>query len=54
MFASAQSHGARKRRMPGQLAVLGKKNLDQAEGAPQTAETLKEIPDALTPSKETR
>lgn len=36
------------------LAVLGKKNLDQAEGAPQTAETLKEIPDALTPSKETR
>lgn len=36
------------------LAVLGKKNLDQAEGAPQTAETLKEVPDALTPSKETR
>lgn len=36
------------------LAVLGKKNLDQAQGAPQTAETLKEVPDALTPSKETR
>lgn len=36
------------------LAMLGKKNLQQAQGAPQTAETLKEIPDALTPTKETR
>lgn len=36
------------------LALLGKKNLDQADGAPQTAETLKEVPDALTPSKENR
>lgn len=36
------------------LAFLGKKNLDEVQGAPQTAETLKEVPDALTPSKETR
>ncbi|MGJ9404851.1 phage holin family protein [Nesterenkonia aurantiaca] len=36
------------------LAVLGKKNLEQAQGAPHTTETLKEIPDALTPTKETR
>lgn len=36
------------------LALLGKKNLDQADGAPQTAQTLKEVPDALTPSKENR
>ncbi|MCH8563833.1 phage holin family protein [Nesterenkonia sp. YGD6] len=36
------------------LAVLGKKTLDEVQGAPQTAETLKEVPDALTPTKETR
>ncbi|MCH8566600.1 phage holin family protein [Nesterenkonia sp. LB17] len=36
------------------LAVLGKKSLDEVQGAPQTAETLKEVPDALTPTKETR
>ncbi|MBO0595815.1 phage holin family protein [Nesterenkonia sp. E16_7] len=36
------------------LAVLGKKNLEQVKGAPHTTETLKEVPDALTPTKETR
>lgn len=36
------------------LAVLGKKNLDEVQGAPQTTETLKDVPDALTPSKEIR
>lgn len=36
------------------LAMLGKKNLDGAQGAPQTTETLKDFPDAVTPSKETR
>ncbi|GAA1153352.1 phage holin family protein [Nesterenkonia sandarakina] len=36
------------------LAVLGKKNIDQVQGVPQTAQTLKEVPDALTPSKDTR
>ena len=36
------------------LALLGKKTINEAEGAPQTAETLKEVPDALTPSKEAR
>lgn len=36
------------------LAMLGKKNLEQVKGAPHTTETLKEVPDALTPTKETR
>ena len=36
------------------LAVLGKKHLEQVKGAPHTTETLKEVPDALTPTKETR
>lgn len=36
------------------LAVLGKKNLDQVQGAPQTTETLKDVPDALKPSKDSR
>lgn len=36
------------------LALLGKKNINDAQGAPQTAETLKEVPDAVTPSKESR
>ncbi|GAA1145909.1 phage holin family protein [Nesterenkonia lutea] len=38
----------------GVLAWLGKKNLDEVEGAPQTTETLKEVPDALKPAKESR
>lgn len=29
------------------LAMMGKKSLEQVEGAPQTTETVKEIPDAL-------
>ena len=36
------------------LAVVGKKNIDEIEGAPQTAETLKQVPEAVTPSKEPR
>lgn len=36
------------------LASLGKKNLDNAKGIPQTTETLQDVPDAVTPSKESR
>lgn len=36
------------------LALTGKKSLDQVKGIPQTADTLQQIPDAVTPSKEAR
>lgn len=36
------------------LALTGKKSLDQVKGMPQTADTLQQIPDAVTPSKEAR
>lgn len=38
----------------GILAALGKKSIDQVDGMPRTAETLKDIPEAVTPSKESR
>jgi hypothetical protein len=38
----------------GVLALLGKRNLDDVKGAPQTVETLQEVPSAVTPSKEAR
>ncbi len=36
------------------LAIIGKKSLDQIEGVPQTTDSLKKIPEAVTPSKEAR
>lgn len=36
------------------LAVMGKKNIDEVEGAPRTVETIKQVPEAVTPSKEPR
>lgn len=36
------------------LALTGKKSLDQIEGVPQTTDSLKKIPEAVTPSKEAR
>lgn len=36
------------------LALLGKKSIDEVDGLPRTTETLKDIPAAVTPSKETR
>jgi len=36
------------------LAITGKKSLDQIEGVPQTTDSLKKIPEAVTPSKEAR
>lgn len=36
------------------LALLGKKSIDEVDGMPRTTETLKDIPDAVTPSKESR
>ena len=36
------------------LAVMGKKNIDEVEGAPRTVESLKQVPEAVTPSKEPR
>lgn len=38
----------------GVLALLGKKSIDEVDGMPRTTETLKDIPDAVTPSKESR
>ncbi|MCT1910432.1 phage holin family protein [Brachybacterium paraconglomeratum] len=38
----------------GILAALGKKSIDEVDGMPRTAETLKDIPEAVTPSKESR
>ena len=38
----------------GVLALLGKKSIDEVDGMPRTSETLKDIPDAVTPSKESR
>ncbi len=35
------------------LAVVGKKNLKSVKGAPQTAETVKEIPQTLKPNGDT-
>lgn len=36
------------------LAVMGKKNIDEVEGVPRTVETIKQVPEAVTPSKEPR
>lgn len=36
------------------LTVMGKKNIDEVEGAPRTVETIKQVPEAVTPSKEPR
>lgn len=36
------------------LAALGKKSIDEVDGMPRTAQTLKDIPEAVTPSKESR
>lgn len=36
------------------LAVMGKKNIDEVDGAPRTTESLKHVPEAVTPSKEPR
>ena len=37
----------------GVLALLGRNKLREVEGAPQTAETLQEIPPTLNPRKDT-
>lgn len=36
------------------LALSGKSEIDQVKGAPQTAATLREIPDTLTPTETRR
>lgn len=38
----------------GILAFVGKSEIDKVQGAPQTAETLAEIPDTLKPTPEAR
>lgn len=38
----------------GVLALLGKKNLEEVDGAPRTVESVQRIPEAVTPSKEAR
>lgn len=38
----------------GVLALLGKKSMDEVDGMPRTTDTLKDIPEAVTPSKESR
>lgn len=38
----------------GVLALLGKKSLDEVEGAPRTVDSVQRIPEAVTPSKEAR
>lgn len=38
----------------GVLAVLGKKNLEEVDGAPRTVDSIQRIPEAVTPSKEAR
>ena len=38
----------------GVLALLGKKNLEEVDGAPRTVESAQRIPEAVTPSKEAR
>lgn len=38
----------------GVLALLGKKNLEEVDGAPRTVDSIQRIPEAVTPTKEAR